>query len=97
MEYNITQINNKIKRLCNIFNIDFFQVENWLQQNRLEQYQETEKFFNAININIYGKFIENCLNDFEFRAWVNVLDQWRESWVQMLTAFWQANKQKKVA
>lgn len=88
----IAQIQSKANKDCRDLKVDFFQVERWLIQNRAEQLSETEKLFNAINSDVYGKFAAGTLLEFEYKSWSSVLEKWRNNWIALLTHFWQQNK-----
>jgi len=94
---NFDVIKNKVKNICEIFDIDFLKIEIWLQQNKAMQFNEAERYFNVINTDIYGKYVAGTLLDFELTSWGNVLKKWCDMWVELLREFWKVNRQKNVA
>ena len=82
-------INYRIIKLCNSLNVDFSQVETWLIEKHSDNYKQTEKLFQAIDNNIYGKWLEGKVQEFELKAWASVLTQWRESWIELLKQYFQ--------
>ena len=97
MKMSLDFVKNKVNKICGLFNVEFSLIEKWLIENRLEKYQKTEKLFQAIDTDIYQKYLDKKLLEFELKAWANVLDQWRENWVEMLRDYWRAHQKKKMA
>ena len=91
----IDSVNEKIQKVCSTYEVDFSQVETWLIANRSEQYKKTENLFQAVDNNIYSKWLEGKAQQFELQAWMNVLIQWKESWIELLKQYWQAHQDKK--
>ncbi len=95
MKMSLAFVKNKVNKICGLFNVEFTAVEKWLIENRSEQYQKTEKLYQAVNNNIYGKWLEGKAQEFELRTWSNVITQWKESWIELLKQYWKANQKKK--
>jgi len=91
MKNSIDYLTFKIKGVCNLLNVDYEYFENWIKMNKQDEYQKNIELFQALNYNIYGKYKENKLLEFELQAWKNVVDKWKKSYLKLLAGFWKSN------
>lgn len=97
LEFALDLIRNRVLTIEKILNISFEDIETWLQENRKNELQECERLFKAIDNNIFKKYYENKLLEFELRTWESVLQDWKNKYLELLKEFYNNHKVEKVA
>jgi len=75
--------------MCESLDISFDDIDCWLQENRSKLYDDSDKLFDEINTDVYGKALKNEIDEKKLVAWEKKVDEWRDRYVKLLDEFWE--------